>query len=182
MAEASNAGSEGASHIGIDKSHLSGFIIVFVVHVVDEVQGIDVNADEPIHHLVVFGDDRIVIEVFGGNRGISWADLLTGFHVDSAIDRVKQALGKVGARSEELHLFASLGGGNAAADRIVITPHWAHHIVILVLDGRGIDGDFRGVVLEILRKSLGIENREVWLWGWAHVLESMEETEVIFRD
>ena len=36
--------------------------------------------------------------------------LLLGFGVNAAVERVKQALGKVGSRAEELHFLAGLRG------------------------------------------------------------------------
>ena len=51
MAEAGDAGGEGAAHIGVDEGHLGCFVVVFVVHILDEVQDVDVQAGQPVQHL-----------------------------------------------------------------------------------------------------------------------------------
>ena len=44
-------------HIGIVQSHLAGFIGVFVVHVMNDVDGIDIKLGHIIHNLFIIGDD-----------------------------------------------------------------------------------------------------------------------------
>ena len=100
----------------------------------------------------------------------------------AAVDGVEQALGKVGTRAEELHLLARLRGGDAAADAVVIAPDRLHHIVVLVLDGGRRDGDAGGVFLEVVRQCRRVEHRQIRLRGRPHVLERVEEAEVIARD
>ena len=173
--EASDASGEGAADVGVDKSHLSGLIVILVVHVLDEVEGIDVDAGEPIHHEVKFVKDFVVIEIFSGNRGVFRSDLLEGFLVLAAVYRVKEALCEVGPSAEELHFFASLSRGDAAADGIIIGPDRAHDIVVLILDGRSRDGNLGRVLFEVFGQAGAPKNGEVRLGGGTHVLEGVEE-------
>ena len=53
MAEAGNAGSEGAADIGVDQGHLGSPTVVLVVHILDEVQDVDIQPGQPVHHDVV---------------------------------------------------------------------------------------------------------------------------------
>ena len=182
MAEAGNAGSEGAADIGVDQGHLGSLIVVLVVHILDEVQDVDIQPGQPVHHDVVLGRDLAVVEVLGGDGGVSGADLLAELLIDAAVDGVKQALGEVRTCAEELHLLAGLGGGNAAADGVVIAPDRLHDVVVLILDAGRVDGDFRRIVLEGLGQGAGIQHRHVRLGGGAHVLERMQEAEVVLGD
>ncbi len=175
VGESGDAGGEGAADIGVDKSHLCGLIVILVVHVLDEVEGVDVDASEPVHHEIEFVEDLIIIEVFGGNGGVFGADLLEALLVFATVYGVKEALGEVGPGAEELHFLAGLSRGDAAADGIVIGPDRAHHIIVLVLNGRGRDGDLGGVFLEGLGQTGAPENGEVRLRGGTHVLEGVEE-------
>ena len=104
------------------------------MHVLDEVQHVDVQAGQPVQHLDVLGQHLIVGQVLAGNGGVVGAALLVALLVHTAVDGVQQALGQVGAGTEELHLLAGLGGRHAAADGVVIAPHGLHHVVVLVLD------------------------------------------------
>ena len=134
MAEARNAGGKGAADIGVDQGHLGSLVVVLVVHILDEVQDVDIQPGQPVHHDIVLGHDLVVVEILGGDGRVSGADLLAELLIDAAVDGVQQALGEVRAGTEELHLLAGLGGGNAAADGVVIAPDRLHDIVVLILD------------------------------------------------
>ena len=188
MAEAGDAGREGAAHIGVDQRHLCGLVVVLVMHVLDEVQDVHVEACEPIHHQVELVHDLVVVEILRRDRGKLGADLhvvallVRELRVLAAVDGIVQALCEVGAGTEELHLLAGLGSRHAAADGIVISPDRTHHIVVLILDGAGRDGDLGGIAAEVLREALGVEDREVRLGGRTHVPERVEEAEVVLGD
>ena len=70
------------------------------------------------------------------------------YFVLTAVDRVEQALCKVCAGTEELHLLTCLGSGYAAADAVVVASYRTHHVIVLVLDGRSVNGDLRRVLLK----------------------------------
>ena len=182
MGEARNARRERAAHIRVDERHLRRLVVVFVVHVLDDVQRIHVDMREPVHHALILHDDVVVLEVLRTDRTVGRADLHARHFVHAAVDRVEQAFCEVRACAEELHLLARLCRRYAAADGVVIAPLRLHHIVILVLNRARTDGDPRRVVLELLRQFRGVEDGEVRLGGGAHVLERVEETEIVLRD
>jgi len=182
MAEAGNTGGKGAAHIGIDQGHFSRLIVVLVVHVLDQVQHIDVQACQPIHHNVIPGNNFVIIQVLCSDGGIVRANLLMQLFVHTAVDGIQQALAQVGTCAEELHLLAGLGCGNAAADGVVVAPDRLHHIVVLVLDGGSLDRDLGGVILKGLGQSRGVQNGQVRLRCGAHVFQGMQEAEVGLGD
>ena len=180
--EARDARREGAAHVGVDERHFRRFVIIFIVHVLDEVQRVHIDGGEPFHHAAELRQHIVVVKHVRTHGRESRRDLLARLLVDAAVDGVEQALCKVGARAEELHFLARLRGGDTAADRIVVTPRGLHHVVVLVLDGTRVDGDLRRIALERFRQSLGVEHREVRLGRRTHVLERVQEAEIVLRD
>ena len=176
MGETSDTGCECAAHIGVDESHLGCLVVIFVVHILDQVQDIHIDSCQPVHHEIILVHNLVVIKILGSDRRV----LRTNLHrlavlchvllVLTAVDRVEQALRQVRAGAEELHLLTCLGSGYAAADAIVIAPDRTHHIIVLVLDGRCVNGDLCRVLLEILRKTGRVEHGQVRFRGRSHVL------------
>ena len=176
MGEACDTGCEGTPYIGIDESHLSCLIVIFIVHILDQVQDVYIDSCQPVHHQVILMHHLVIIKILGGDRCV----LRTSLHrlsvlclvllVFTAVDRVEQALRKVCACSEELHLFTCLGSGYAATDAVVIAPYRTHHIIILILDRGCVNGDLCRVLFEILRETGGVKYSQVRLRGRAHVL------------
>ena len=140
------------------------------MHILDEVQDIHINAREPFHHVIIACHDFVVIQIFGSNRAVTWTHLIVRFFVNAAVNRVKQALSQVRAGAEELHFFAGFSCRDAAANRIVVSPNWAHHIIVFILDGAGFHRNIRRIGLKSCRKALRIQNREVGFGSRAHVL------------
>ena len=62
MGEPGNARGEGPAHVRVDQGHLGCLIVVFVVHVLDEVQDIHVESGQPVHHLIEAMQDLIVVK------------------------------------------------------------------------------------------------------------------------
>ena len=153
MRESCNACCERAAHVCVDKRHLRRFIIIFVVHVMDKIESIHIKFNKPVHHSVEFFYYVIVIQHVSRHRNAARTDLFTCSGVNASVEGVEQTFGKVRPRAEELHLLAGLSCGNAAAYAVVVAPYRAHHTVVLILNRRRIDRNFRGVLLEILRKS-----------------------------
>ena len=175
--EARDARGEPAVDVLVVQGHLQALVAVLVVHVVNDVEGVDVDLGQPLHHVAVLGHDVVVVEVVALDRTELRADLLAGLLVAAAVDGVEEALGEVGAGAEELHLLADAHGGHAARDRVVVAVVDAHEVVVLVLDGAGGDGDLGAVALEGLGQARGPEHREVGLGAGAHVLEGVEVAE-----
>ena len=77
MGQTCNTGSEGSSYIGIDQSHLSCFIVIFVMHVMDQVQDVYIQRCTPVKHDIIFMHNFIEIKVLGSNR----SDFRTTLHM-----------------------------------------------------------------------------------------------------
>ena len=78
MRESCDTGCECTAYIGINKSHLSSFVIIFIMHILNQVQRIHVQPRQPIHHAVVGSDHLVVVEHLAGDRAIRRAALLAG--------------------------------------------------------------------------------------------------------
>ena len=103
VGEAGDTGGEGAADIGVDEGHLSLFVVVLVVHILDEVQHVDVQAGQPVQHLDVLGQHLVVVQVLAGDGGVVGAALLVALLIHTAVDGVQQALCQVCTCTEELH-------------------------------------------------------------------------------
>ena len=152
------------------------------MHVLNEVQGVYIDASEPLEHDVVALHYLIVVEVLGGDLRQLRSALKSLHLVNAAVDRIEQSLCEVCACAEELHLLAGLGCGYAAADGVVIAPYRTHYIIVLVLDGGGLYGNLGRILAEALREPLGVKNGQVRLRSGSHVLQGVEEAEVVLGD
>ena len=92
------------------------------MHVMNDVHGVDVNAGQPLHHSFELVDDIIEIQIFTLDGLARRAHLFAGQFIPTAVDGVKQALGQIGARAKELHLFAHQHWRNTTRDRSIISP------------------------------------------------------------
>ncbi len=147
------------------------------MHVVDDVQRIDVSAGQPVEHVIEARHHFVVVEHVGRDRRERRSDLLAGHFVAAAVDRVEQRLGQIDAGAEELHLLAGTHRRNAAGDGVVVAPVLAHHIVVLVLDRAGLDRLLRAVVLEALRQQVRPEYGQVRFRRRAEIGQRMQEAE-----
>ncbi len=134
-----DTGSEPTLNITVVKRHLKLFVAVFIVHIMNDVEGIDIQAREPFHHIVVLFHNVVKVEIIALNGAVFRPYLDFKPLVNTAVYSVKQALGEVCPRAEELHFLADAHRGNAARYRVVVAVGNAHHIVILVLNRRGVD-------------------------------------------
>ena len=88
-AEARDAASRGAHNVLIVQRHLQLFIRIFVVHIVDDVQRVDIQAGEPVAHLVVVLVHLVVIQHIVGDGRERRRNLIAGFLVAAAVDGVQ---------------------------------------------------------------------------------------------
>ena len=95
----------------------------------------------------------------------------------AAVERHQEDFGEVASRAEELHLLAHSHRGDAASDRIVVAVDRAHDVVVLVLNGVGVDRDLCAEVLEALRQALRPQNGDVGLGAAAEVVERLQDAE-----
>src|SRR6185437_14295036 len=135
------------------QSHFNALVSVLVVHEVDDVHRVDVNAGEPVHHLVEAVQHIIEIEVVAFNSPASRTHLRARDFVFSSIDRVQKALCKVGSCAEELHLLAYQHWRYTAGYGAIISPGPAHNLVAFKLNRAAVDGDLRGKTSERLGKT-----------------------------
>ena len=146
------------------------------MHVVDNLQGIDVSLCKPAHHILELRHKFIVLKIFASDWLKVWTYLLARNLISTTVDSVEQALCKVCARTEELHLLANLHRRNAAGNSIVIAIVRTHKVVVLILDCRSLDRHLCAVVLPVLWSCVEPQNGKVWLWSRTEVLESVQET------
>ena len=66
---------EGSADIGIDQCHLRCFIVILVMHVLDQVQSIYIESCQPVHHDLIFADQLIIFQIFGGDRFVFRSNL-----------------------------------------------------------------------------------------------------------
>ena len=151
--ESSDTCCERTVNLCIDQSHFSCFIVVFVMHVVDHVQCSNIQMSQPVHHLVIFCDYFIIIEIFRSNWLIVRSYLLFCLLINTTVDSVKKAFCKVCTSSEELHLFTCFCSRYTAADAVVVAPYRTHNIIIFILDRACQYRNVSCIFLEVFRQS-----------------------------
>ena len=119
------------------KSHLNLLVRVLVVHIMDNVESIDVQPAQPFAVLGKFRHNLVVVE-FAGKTLTLGCDLRSAFLVSAAVEREQKKFCKVATRAEKLHLLAHFHGGHAARDRVVVAVDRAHDIVVFVLNRIGV--------------------------------------------
>ena len=150
-------------NVSVMKSHLCSLVAVLVVHVVDDVQGVNVNVSLPFDHVDELIHYIIVIQNIAYNRTIFRTNLFLGNFVNTTVQSVQQTLSQVSTSTEELHFFTDNHGRYAASDTVVITVGNSHQVVVLILDRRSLDRHLSTVSLPVLRKSGRPQNCQVRL-------------------
>ena len=135
MTKTCNTCCECAANICIYQCQFSCLVEVFVVHVVDEVKCVDVNTNQPFHHIYETGHEFFVSYHVAKYRTQSRTALFAGLRVYTATDSVCKTFSQVGTCTEELHLLTCLCGRNATADGVVVAPNRTHHVVVFILNG-----------------------------------------------
>ena len=175
--QAGDSRGEPAGHLPVMKSHLQPLIAVFVMHVMDDVQGIDVHLCQPFHHVMEFFHDFLIVQVFRGDGTVFGSHLFFGHLVHTAVDGVQQAFCQVRPGAEELHFLAHPHGGNTAGNGVVVSMGHPHQVIVLILDGGRSDGSFRAEPFEFLRKPGGPQDGQVGLRSSSQVLQGMKIAE-----
>ena len=78
------------------------------MHVVDNLQSVDISLGKPAHHLLKLRHKLLIAEVVACYRSKARANLLARHLVTSAVDSIKHTLCKVGTGTKELHLLTNL--------------------------------------------------------------------------
>ena len=166
-----------ALHLGIMEGHLAGLIGVLVMHIVDDIHRVGVQLCGIGQHLVVILPDLLIVQHLVGDGLDAGDDPGPGPLIHAAVDGVQQALGNVAPGPEELHLLPHRHGGHTAGNRVVISVHRAHDIIIFILNGVRGNGHLGAVALKALREMLGPEDGEVGLGRTAQVGEGVQIAE-----
>ena len=148
------------------------------MHVLDQVEGIDIESGKPAHHTVKFVHHFIIVQIFGSNGTAFRPYLFLCLFIYSAVNSVKKTFCKVCPRTEKLHFLSGLGCGDTAADGIIISPYRAHNVVIFILDGTGLNGNIGCIVFKLFRKPGGIKHSQIRLRGRPHIFQSVKESVV----
>ena len=159
------------------KGHLALLVGVLVVHVVDDVHGVDVGLGQPGAVEVDALHQLVVVQVLLGPHGHFGAHLVALQLVPAAVDGQQHQLGQIGTGAEELHILANAHGGNAAGDGVVVAIDRAHHVVVLILEGVGVAGDLGGKALPVLRQVGAPQHGEVGLWRGPQVVQGLQHAE-----
>ena len=152
------------------------------MHIVDDVQGVDVEAGQPIHHHIELLHDLVIVQGAAPDGQQLRPYLVAADFIPTAVNGVEEALGQVGPGAEELHLLAHPHGGNTAGNGVVVAELLAHHVVALILDGGGLNGQPGAELLEILRQAGAPKHRHVGFRGGAQVGEGVQVTVGVLGD
>ncbi len=163
-------------NVAIVQRHLQALVEVLVVHVVDTVHCMHVGAGQPLHGVVELLHDVVVVEEIAGNRQCLGGDLIAGYLIAAAIDRIEQRLGEIDAGAEELHLLAEPHGRDATGDSVVVAPERSHQIVVLVLQRGRVFADLNAVALKGGRHVVRPENRDVRFGRWTEIVERVQHS------
>ena len=117
------------------KCHLQSFVAVFIVHIMDDIQSVDIQVCQPIAHTVKFAHDFFVIQIFGCDRRQFRTNLIALALIFAAIDGIEESLGQICTGTKELHLFPDAHSGNTAGYSIIIAEFFHHQIIIFILNG-----------------------------------------------
>ena len=137
--------------ISVMQCHLQAFVAVFVMHIMNDVQCIDIQSRKPFHHLVVLVHDIVKVQIIALNGSVFRAYLHFHDLIHAAVDGVEQAFCKVCSCTEELHFLTDAHRRYAAGNCIVVTMCYTHQIVILILNGGVLDGHFGTELFKIGR-------------------------------
>ena len=164
--------------IGVDECHLGLLVVVLVVHVVDDVHGLVVDAGDLLEHHLVVAHHLLEAQRTLRQRRNALDHQRAGVLAATFVNGQQQGLGQVGAGAEELDLAADVLERDAAGDAVVVrVAHFAHQVVVLVLDRAGVGRNLGAEVLESLRQLGAPENREVRFGRRTEVVERLQEAE-----
>ena len=88
MRETCDSCRESPAHIGINEGHFRRLVEIFIVHILDQVQGVYIQTCQPVHHHVILADYLIIIQILRGNGAQLRPYLLLCFHIPAAIHSI----------------------------------------------------------------------------------------------
>src|SRR5829696_2881955 len=128
--------------------HLKTFVGILVVHVVDGVQRIHINAGQPLHYLFKLLQDFIEGKVITLNSSVSRRHLFSSDFISASVDRIQKTLREICSCSEKLHLFADQHWRYTTRDSSVISPRTTHDLVAFKLNRAGVNSHLGGKTSE----------------------------------
>ena len=158
-----DAESHKAADIRIVQSHLCFLVSIFIMHIMNHIQGIDIGFRKPCPVKIQQFQNLAVFQNIPFIRGTDRAELLAGFFVASAVEAHQQKFRDVCPCAEILHFLADAHSRNTAGDGVIITGYSAHHIIVFILDSISVAGYFSGEFFEVFRQRFGPENGQVRL-------------------
>ena len=144
----------------------------------NQIQHVYIDVCQPVHPPVEFLDYLVIVCIFRSNTLHSRSALDSVFLIKTTVERIEQSLCKVCTCTKQLNLFSCFCCGNTAADGVIISPLRFHNLIVLILDGAGIDGNLSCIFLECSWKIRAVKNSQIRLRTWSHVFQSMKETVV----
>ena len=165
----------GADDILVVEGHLQPLVAVFVVHEVDDVQGVDIELGEPFAHILKPAVHIVKLEGTIRHLSHALAELVSVPFVPAVVDGIQQRLCQICSSPEELHLLADGHCRNAAGDAVIVPEALPHQLVVFILNGGGADGDPGTEFLEILRQLVTPQHREIRLRRRPQIHQSMQE-------
>ena len=157
--------------------HFDALVIVFIVHVVNTVHGVDIGPREPLHHIIELGENIVVIQHVAIHRPGWRRDLVAADLVAATVDGVEQRLGQIGSGAEELHLLAQPHRRDAAGNSVIVAQIGAHQVIVFVLQRRGFLADLHAIPLEWVRQILRPQDGQVGLRCGAEIGEGVQKAE-----
>ena len=170
-------GSKITLNVSVMKRHLCPFIAVFVMHIVDNIQGVYINVCLPLQHIDELAHNIVVVKHVTCNRTILGTYLLLGNFIHTAVQSVQQTFCNICTCAEELHFLTDNHRRYAASDTIVIAMCHSHQVIVLILNGRSLDRHLCTVSLPAFRKLCGPQYGQVRLGRRSKVGQGVQITE-----
>ena len=172
--EACDSRSEPAGDFFVVESHLDPFIAVFVMHIMNDIQGIYIDLRQPFHHIPEPVHNLFIVQILRGNRAELGPYLFLGNFIHPSVDRVKQAFGQICPGAEKLHFLSDPHGRYTAGNGVVVAVGHPHKIIIFILDRRGSDGGFCAETFEIPGQSCRPQHSQVRFRRRSQIFQGVE--------
>ena len=162
----------------IDKCHLCFFVIIFVVHIVDDIHRFVVYTSHFFQDLLVVSQYLFKVQYIAAQYRDVFYHQCTGIFATSTVDSQQQRFSQVTTCTEELDVATYILVRYTTSDTVVIrVTHFTHQLVVFVLDRRGVDRYLCTEVLETFRQFRAPQNCQVWFWRRTEVVQCLQETE-----
>lgn len=171
----------GVDNVMVVQCYQRGFVVVFVVYVVDDVQCGDVLFSQLVYEViyVIYYFVEVQDVVFDWFR--FWINLYFQFFIYVVVDSVQYGFCEVSVSVEELYLFINNYWVYVVCDSVVVVVEvWMYQVIVFILQRRGIDGYFSGEFFEVQWQFFRLQDSNVWFWRWFYGIQGVQEVEVVF--